>query len=288
MEEKNIEGQNVELSNVQQDNKKSNKPIFVVILIIVALLIGFGCGLLLSKSFGSEKDNSSNESNADKKDSSESGNNNANTENDNSGNESNADINSSDEKANNSNEIKSIEIDEEILKLYNKYHSEDNPVSLSGSAIETKIYDSLIFEVSNLNESMVNDYQNKIAQLTINKLNNQEYYKENDKDSIIRLKLKESFEEFLGKRIEYNKKLTNCLEFGFDNKYYYRNNCGDTAPNYAVYTLLRAEKDNSNIYLYEDVKEYNDDGNNIGNYTYKWTYELQDDGVYYFLKSEKI
>jgi len=75
-------------------------------------------------------------------------------------------------------------------------------------------------------------------------------------------------------------------------KYYLTPQCGDTSDVMSYAKLLKAEKDQDNIYLYEAVSVVTPDYNNIESkamlYVYKWTYCLKNDGNYYFLKAERV
>lgn len=56
--------------------------------------------------------------------------------------------------------------------------------------------------------------------------------------------------------------------------------------------MVKAEKDQNNLYIYEAVTIATPDDSNIEPkielYIYKWTYSLKSDGNYYFQKAERI
>ena len=274
------ENKNLEVNNKEQNEipKKKNN-IGLIVVVIGVLLIVVGCGFLISQSMNSEKDNK--ESNTENKEN--------NTE--------NIEINDNTEVDNtntivdnqdNNGEIIEISINDKIKKLYNKYHTEENKVVLSGNTIEKDIYGKDVYNIADM-ETVPNLYALRILNPIIEKLN-QEKDNQTINDDYIKSLVKEGVVNFFGKNIKVSEDMIfGCWSIEKENGVYKTySGCGDTSNIYANYELTKAEKYNKNIYLYENVTISKEDNSETTNYTYKWTYDLQDDGNYYFLRAERI
>ena len=256
----------------------------LIIVIVAVIMLGVGIGLLIvmpnENGFGKGSNTSS-----------------ANTENSNQ-------ANGNSEKPVDNGTVKEIEIDDNIRELYEKYHSNINElvdgVRLTSLVIENEIYNSEKFEISELQNKSVLSYGYKIYESIKDELAekaqyddyNNRYFSANDSEEII----KNGFDNFFGYNLTFNHDImSGCHVLHYnDGKYYYDPQCGDTSDIIAKFTISKAERDNNNIYIYEDVSLSSDiyDGENdseevTDNYTYKWTYALHE-GNYYFVKAERI
>ena len=187
------------------------------------------------------------------------------------------------------NKIVEVTIDEKIREVYSKFHSSTNPVQLSGSYIESQIYNTEKYNATDISKSFPIDYGNKILETVKNKLNELGTVNTDEFDNLLQRELEVEFSNFFGKNISYNKNIFACFEISqTDGKVNYVNNCGDSSLVNARFELIKAEKDNNNLYLYEKVKIKDTSSNEVSYYTYKWVYSKQNDGNYYFLRAERI
>ena len=248
---------------IKEEQPKSNKKLGIIIIVISVLLIGTGCTLFFMTDTTSTS-NSNKESNNNK--------------------ETNVDNTEKDD----SNIIVDVELNEQVMNTYEKYHSSSNPVQLSGNAVETDIYNGEVFNVSSLSSDLPNNYAKKIIDAVVNDMNTNNLVDDNYQTKVYE-NIEREFKAFFGSNVEYNKDLFKCFEFSNNNNTIeYISNCGDTSPTEATYEVARAEKDNNNLYIYEAVKIVNSISQEQEEYRYKWTYNLQEDGNYYFLKAERI
>lgn len=257
--------------NYKEDNIKKEKPkasiaiIIVVTLIIAAFFGGYAFRGLIKEDNKKEKNEKNNNS-------------------------------ENIEEKQEDNTPKNIEIDDNIKQLYEKYHTNPSKVNLTTLVIENYIYNSELFEIKNLqNKDVTATYGNKIYEIGKNQLEsvvkydeyNEKYYLESDAEEII----KNAFNEFFSNNLTFTHNImSGCHVLHYhDGKYYYTPQCGDASGTVATYYISKVEKDNNNIYIYENVRL------SISNivkieeeYSYKWTYNLKNDGNYYFLKAERI
>lgn len=264
----------VEENKLGKETQKKKINIGLIFIIIAVLFIAIGCVLLFTKKSDGNSENK--ESN--------------NTEN----------IENTENKENNNNEkhefipdgeIVSIELDS-VRDLYNKYHSTDETIEMSGNYIEKNIYSSLEFNVSSLNvsnqnETIPSNYAERIIKSVMKKTKNSTDV--NEYTELVFNNLEEEFKSFFGKNVEYDKSLFKCFEFrNSDEGMRLISNCGDTSSTVALFVATKAEKDNSHVYIYEAVELRDELNDEKKKYRYKWTYDLQEDGNYYFLKAERI
>ena len=239
--------------------KKNNIKFFICILGV--LLIMIGCGFLISKSFNNDKNN--------KKD--------------------------RDTTINNPDEKKEIAIDDDIIKL----HEIKEGVRLSSFVIETLIYGKNVFDISELqNKDITFTYGSKIYENVKSDLEKlvkldeygEKYINEKDAEEVI----KKGFQDLFSDNLSFNHEImSGCHALSYhDGKYYIVPQCGDVSDVIAYIKLSKAEKDQSNIYIYEKVSIVTPDNLNTESkselYVYKWTYNLKKDGNYYFLKAERV
>ena len=250
-----------------EENKKNNSKAKALLAIIGVLLItvGFMIGYFLSPN--NKSNNNLEEKNQN---------------------------NTSDNTSNNDN-IESVEVSDEIRKVYEKYHIhfDDNPRI---SNIEYTIYNSEVFEVANMTDiSSYADviYKNAEKELApfikVEKDGHSKYILENGGKEII----KKYFKMFFGDNLEFsNEVLGSCLLSYIDGKYIATNYCGESNSSQLETTIYKYENDDNNLYIYEHVRIYDQftDENNESEerYNYKWTYNKQADGQYYFLKAERL
>lgn len=262
------------MEEFKEEEKKKNNNIVIIIICVLLFVVGIVFGLIISNSFSKKSNNE--EQNKETTNNTENNTNN-NTKNN---------TNNVDPVDNGT--IESVELDSKINELYKKYHSDSNPVQLSGNSIEKRIYESNEYNVTELNNFLPNNYGNKLVQKTINSIEQSGINSLDEYSNKFYSKLEEEFNNFFGKNVKYSKKLFGCYELINSNgKYSYMNNCGDTSPSTAKYNLKKAEKSDKYLYLYEEVSISDNDGGTVNQYNYKWTFELQEDGNYYFLKAER-
>ena len=264
-----------EEKNKQQPKKKTSLGLIVIIAALVLIVVGFG--LLTLKPSESNKDNK--ESNNNQQNNTEKTNNenieNNNTENDN----TEIDVPTETPMEDYFSDIDKN--DSKVQELYKKYHSSINPVQLSDNAPEKIFYSNEITKVTAFNNSIPNNYTNKIVDVVINDMNNNNLVNDNY-ESVIYEKIEKEFKSFFGNKITYNKDIFKYYEFINDgNTIKYVNNSGDISSSTATYTITKAEKDDDNIYIYEKVVVKDDNAGKNEEYTYRWKYEKQDDGNYY-------
>ena len=189
------------------------------------------------------------------------------------------------EKEKKDSEILPVEINDEIISLYNKYHSSSNPTELS-PWIEEEIYMSDVYELKE-DTGISFTYIYKIMDIAKSKL------PINGNDDLKKI-IKESYKDFFGDKYSslydsYENNEFKCLEILYENGELKPDlRCGGTSEEKVKFSLVKAEKDSNNMYLYEDVVIFKNDNEVLNNYKYKWTYDLQDDGNYYFVKAERI
>lgn len=234
------------------------------------MALTFGCGMILGHKLGDSKKENKNES------------------------KENKDVDDNQENKNNNvnNEIISIEIDDKIRELYFKYHGgEGNSSQLDSLHIETLIYDGELFEIKELkNNDISSSYSKIILNSALDNLKDVTPKNDEEADLLINKAIDDNFKIFFGKNLKRENNTLGCLGIQYDSDYnfFIESGCGDTSPIIAKYNLLKAEKDSNNIYLYEEVVIYDENDEIKNNYKYKWTYDLQEDGNYYFLKSERV
>ena len=277
-----------------KSNSKNKLPI--IIMGIALFLIGVGVGLLVVGT-----SSSSNNSESGNKENIEENNNNElipqeNNETevipqDNNENvvEDNTEVTPQGDKEN---EVKPLVINDDINKLYKKYHSMANPIILSNNRIEKYFYESDEFNISQLSSIFPSWHAYFVLAQTANKI-----VSENNIESLEELKekvydqLEQEFNNYFGKNVKYSKEFFGCWELTFeDGMAGYTNNCeGDLGFTVkAKYELTKAEQDSNNIYLYEKVEFTDTTTTDVTFHNYKWTLEKQDNGIYYLLKVEKI
>lgn len=280
-EEKKVEENVMENNNeVNQKNKKSPVLLIVIVILIVGAFIG---GFLTKGMLSSEKENKEKEKSE-------------NVEN----NENKEDLGKDDNNTKTTG-ISVVEIDDNITKLYEKYHTNDsgNGVMLTNLVIEGKIYQADSFEVSSLqNKDITTTFGSKIYSFVKDELEkiekkdelNRKYYEENEAEEII----KKGFSNMFSDILTFNHDTMNgCHTLSYqEGKYYVTPECGDVTDLRAYYKIAKAEKDENNIYIYEAVSvvapAYGNVEAKVDLYIYKWTYNLKSDGNYYFTRAEKV
>ena len=262
----------------KKNGKSSN--LGIIVLIVAVMLIGIGAGLLIVMP---------NESGFDDK---KSGNNTpTNTGNTNLENVENNNTEPTPLETPVEDPFKDIKVsDSKVQELYKKYHSDVSSVALSGNAIEKDIYEADIYKLTYLNDNgqkLPYYYAIKILDPVMNDMNSNNLVDDNYEKTVYE-KIEKEFKSFFGDKINYKKELFSCFEFSAnDNVIKYTNNCGDISDTVAEYSITKAEKDDDHIYIYEQVTIKNDSNGSSNRYTYRWNYEKQDDGNYYFLYAER-
>ena len=273
--EENVVENNNDLSNNKEVTQKNKKSPLLLIIVIILIIGAFALGFLTKGMLSSEKENSENVEN--KEDPGKDDNNTKTTG------------------------ISVVEIDDNITKLYEKYHTNDsgNGVMLTNLVIEGIIYQADSFEVSSLqNKDITTTFGSKIYSFVKDELEkiekkdelNRKYYEENEAEEII----KKGFSNMFSDILTFNHDTMNgCHTLSYqEGKYYVTPECGDVTDVRAYYKIAKAEKDENNIYIYEAVSVVTPAHGNVEAkvdlYIYKWTYNLKSDGNYYFTRAEKV
>lgn len=203
--------------------------------------------------------------------------------------------------------IGEVEIDDDIIKLYNKYHeykySDENTMHVVGnSSFEATLIDiGLKKETYDLTKSNLIEpqfaysiYENAINELEKYRIKDSyhDYMKKEEVNPII----KKYFDAFFGNVIEFKESYfsgCNYLNYNESEKiYYFQPECGGIRGDTYSAKINKVEKDENNLYIYETFLYNSYDGNDniklLKEIKFKWTFVKMQDNNYYLLKVEGI
>ena len=278
-----------EENKIENQTKNNNKKTYIILCIILMIVLVIAIVFIIGEKSSKNKSN------------------------DNS-NEKIVENNSVEEnnKKNTDNEEKTIKNDsvnklseEEVKELYYKYHpgGKDEEIELTGA--EERIYTNNKYDINEMTFfNLLSDYGKVIIPNTINRLNDDGKIGTEIVTSI----LKEEYRKYFGKNapeISYSNFIDDnsngqyiisdekgtflCHSIYYDGQSYKMDLiCGGATTITAKYNLKSYEQKGDYLYLYEDVVITDSSNNTNTKYSYKWTFDLQEDGKYYFLMAERI
>ncbi len=184
--------------------------------------------------------------------------------------------------------VEKVDITDNIKVLYIKFHGSNHEIV----GFLEKVYTNEKYDIREIDfESTLSDFSNYILGNAVISLNSNSLDAP-DKKEIITQTIKEEYRKYLGKNAseipsEFDIDQA-CVGIVYnETQYVIDQRCGGTSEYNADFNLTKAEKDNNHLYLYEEVSIKNTNSNEANNYVYKWTFDLQEDGNYYFLKAER-
>ena len=202
-------------------------------------------------------------------------------------------INKKEEKKEDTNEIKEVDIDEEINTVYNLYHSAKDSSEYNEESFEGMMYSTKSFEIVSIKtipSNIANIIKDKGSE-EFNKLiktddDGHDYLDKSDAEPII----EKYMEEIFGKNLKFKTALfeDGCHPLKYDDgKYYYTSQCGGISTSTVKYKITKAEKDKDYLYITEEVTITSEDKEEDTTYTYKWKLNKDGNGNYIFLSSER-